>query len=70
MPYINDIPRFTEMFGDLERRIRKLEQAATLQAPSVTADPIEPLEGQIWFRSDLNQLKVYINGSVRTFTVT
>lgn len=37
---------------------------------NVSADPSTPSDGQYWFRTDTNQLRIRLNGSIRTITIT
>ena len=69
MSVVNLAPKLKEMFDMLDRRVRKLE-TQIFQAPVVTADPLIPKQGMIWYRSDLGTFRVYQNGAVKTITVT
>lgn len=37
---------------------------------NVSADPSTPSDGQYWFRTDTDQLKIRLNGSIRVITIT
>jgi len=65
MPFINLPPVVSEMFWDLDRRIRALETAYRFNAPSLdfdTDEPTNPREGDIYYSTGLGQL-VYYNGT-------
>ena len=65
MPFINLPPVVSEMFWDLDRRIRSLETAFRFNCPSLdfsTNAPTNPREGDLYFATDLGQL-VYYNGT-------
>lgn len=65
MPYINLPPVVSEMFWDLERRIRSLETAYRFNAPALdftTNAPTNPRQGDIYYAINLGQLVVY-NGT-------
>ena len=65
MPYINLPPTVSEMFWDLDRRIRALETAYRFNAPNVnfaTNTPSNPRTGDIFYDSDAELLK-YWNGT-------
>ena len=64
MSVVNLAPKLKEMFDVLDRRVRKLE-TQIFQAPVVTADPLIPKQGMIWYRSDLHKFESYDNGAVR-----
>jgi hypothetical protein len=58
------------MMMDIDKRLRKLEQAPIFQVPRVSADPSPVINGAIWYRTDLNTYRGYVGGVVRTFTVS
>ena len=65
MPYINLPPVVSEMFWDLDRRIRSLETAFRFNAPNVdfdTYEPTNPRVGDIYYNTDQDQM-VYWNGT-------
>jgi hypothetical protein len=66
MPYINLPPVVSEMFWDLDRRIRSLETAFRFNAPNVdfaTYEPTNPRIGDIYYDTDATLLK-YWNGTI------
>ena len=65
MPYINLPPVVSEMFWDLDRRLRSLETAYRFNAPNVnfaTNTPSNPRMGDIFYDTDAELLK-YWNGT-------
>jgi hypothetical protein len=64
MSVINMSPRLKAMFDALDSRIRKLELSQVFQAPASSADPLVLRDGMIWYRTDIDQFKVYQNGIV------
>jgi hypothetical protein len=65
MPYINLPPTVSEMFWDLDRRIRALETAYRFNFPNVdfnTSTPTNPNVGDAFYDTYNNQLK-YWNGT-------
>jgi hypothetical protein len=65
MPYINLPPVASELFWDLDRRIRSLETAFRFNAPNVdfsTYTPTNPRVGDIYYDTDATLLK-YWNGT-------
>jgi hypothetical protein len=65
MPYINLPPVVSEMFWDLDRRIRSLETSFRFNAPSLdfsTDLPTNPREGDMYYATDIGFL-VYYNGT-------
>lgn len=65
MPYINLPPVASEMFWDLDRRIRALETAYRFNAPNVdfsTYLPTNPRVGDIYYDTDQSQM-TYWNGT-------
>jgi len=65
MPFINLPPVISEMFWDLDRRIRSLETAYRFNAPSlnfVTDLPTNPRQGDMYYVTNIGQL-VYYNGT-------
>lgn len=70
-----------EIIKGLEKRIELLEKTrvintliftdeGTLVVPVVTDDPADPTNGQIWYNSTSNELKIEKNGTVRTITTS
>lgn len=70
-----------ELLSDYKRRLEALEKKIDIKkitlpsdgklvVPVVTADPGSPTNGQVWYNSTSHALKVYVNGVVRTVTVT
>ena len=70
MSVVNRDPDLRQMMVDIDKRLRKLEQAPIFQVPRVTADPTPIINGMVWYRTDLNTFRGYVAGVVRTFTVT
>jgi hypothetical protein len=65
MPFINLPPVMSEMFWDLENRIRRLETAYRFNAPSIdfsTDLPANAREGDMYYATDIGHL-VYYNGT-------
>jgi len=65
MPFINLPPVVSEMFWELDRRIRALETAYRFNAPNydITNDaPTNVNPGDIYFNTDTNHL-VFWNGT-------
>lgn len=65
MPYINLPPTLSEMFWDLDKRVRALETAYRFNAPSLdfaTNLPTNPREGDIYYSTTIGQL-CYYNGT-------
>ena len=65
MPYINLPPTLSEMFWDLDRRIRALETAYRFNAPNYDVSnnpPANVRTGDIYFDTDTNSL-VFWNGT-------
>lgn len=66
MPFVNLPPTVSEMFWDLDRRLRALETAYRFNAPTVdfaTAQPTNVNEGDIYYDTDSGHL-VYWNGTI------
>lgn len=64
MPYINLPPVVSEMFWDLDKRIRALETAYRFNAPSInfaTQLPVAPRQGDMYFSQNASQI-VYYDG--------
>lgn len=64
----------------MRKRIEELERVRLIQnlrlpangafsPPIVTSDPASPVDGDIWYRSDLDEWKGRKNGTTVTFTV-
>jgi hypothetical protein len=65
MPYINLPPTLSEMFWDLDRRIRSLETAYRFNAPNVniaTNPPSNPNSGDMYYDLATSRL-VYWDGT-------
>lgn len=65
MPYINLPPVVSEMFWDLDRRIRSLETAFRFNMPSIgfnTYEPTNPNQGDLYYNTDADQV-TYWNGT-------
>lgn len=65
MPYINLPPTVSEMFWDLDRRIRALETSFRFNCPSLdfsTNEPTNPREGDLYYATNVGHL-VYYNGT-------
>ena len=65
MPFVNLPPTMSEMFWDLDRRLRALETAYRFNAPTVNFDtnmPTNVNEGDIYYDTDSGHL-VYWDGS-------
>ena len=66
MAIVNKAPDLTDMFRDIEIRLRRLESSKTFNVPSLAADPPNPSEGDMWINATAGahgQLKVRHNGS-------
>lgn len=48
----------------------KTNQLSTLVVPTLTSDPATTVNGQIWYNTTSNELKVKKNGTVRTITTS
>ena len=55
---------------EIDRRLRLLETSSAFNAPVLTADPAQPRDGDVWIRSDLDQLRARIAGATRSTTLT
>jgi hypothetical protein len=65
MPFINLPPVVSEMFWDLDRRIRSLETAFRFNAPNIdfaTNEPTSPRTGDLYYDTDSERL-VYWDGT-------
>jgi hypothetical protein len=65
MPFINLPPVTSELFWDLDRRIRSLETAFRFNAPNInfaTNEPTNPRAGDIYYDTNSQQL-VYWDGT-------
>jgi hypothetical protein len=65
MPFINLPPVISEMFWDLDRRIRSLETAFRFNMPNVdfaTYEPTNPRTGDLYYNTDADQV-TYWNGT-------
>ena len=72
---------FLKLLAEFRKRIESLEKKLSIKnltfpsdgklvVPVMTADPASPTNGQIWYNSTSNTLKCYVNGAVKTFTVS
>lgn len=72
---------FIQILKRIEDRLANLEKSrviqtlvftseGTLVVPVVTADPSTLTNGQIWYNSTSNELKVRKNGTTRTITTS
>jgi hypothetical protein len=64
MGYINQPPDLNTIFGDIDRRLKKLETAYRFTIPIVTTNPAYPREGDMWINSTDDELCVYYNSIV------
>ena len=65
MPFINLPPVVSEMFWDLDRRIRSLETSFRFNAPNIdfsTNTPTNPRTGDLYYDTNSQRL-VYWNGT-------
>ena len=64
--------RFENIVADLVRKVEELRtnQLSYLFVPKIAGDPTSPTNGQLWYDTNTNQLKVYKNGSIRTVTTS
>ena len=70
MPYVNFPPALRELFARLDDRINKLETAGRFTVPVVATDPTIRRNGDMWFNSTTNTLKVVDSvGTIRTVTI-
>lgn len=51
--------KLIKKIGDLEQQIKDLKnnQIAVLVIPILAADPASPINGQVWYRSDIDVFK-------------
>lgn len=70
MSVVNREPDLRQLMVEIDKRLRKLEQAPIFQVPRVTSDPTPIINGSVWYRTDLNSFRGYVAGVARTFTVT
>ncbi len=66
MPFINLPPTVSEMFWDLDRRIRSLETSFRFNCPSLDFSinlPTNPREGDLYYDTNEGHL-VYYNGTI------
>lgn len=69
MPFTNQDPTLRRYFDDIFNRLLKVENAKRFTAPAVTADPPNPVIGDIWLNTTTNQLKVFdATGTTRVIT--
>jgi len=70
MGYLNFPPNLKDIFDDIYSRIRKLETAQRFTIPVVATDPTNKRNGDMWFNSTSNTLKVVDStGTIRTVTI-
>lgn len=64
--------RFIEAIKQLKREMRAIRtnQNAIMVIPGYASDPASPIENQIWVNTTAHTLKIYINGVVKTATLT
>ena len=69
------------IFTDFARRLENIEKGLVIKkitiptdgylvVKKVTTDPASPVEGEIWENTTSHTLKVYLNGAVKTVTVS
>ncbi len=58
--------------GDLEKAIQELRtnQNRVFVVPLLTADPGSLIDGQMWYRTDTDELKLRRNGTTRVVTTS
>jgi len=69
-----------KIIKDMLSRLDKIENGlnikiltlrdGTFVVPETTSDPSSPVDGQIWFRTDTNQLKIRNGGTTKSVTLT
>jgi len=72
MAYVNITPDMRAIFDGLERRIKRLEQAKRFNVPYLVSDPSASTlqNGDMWYNTTTNQLKVYVNSATKIVTIT
>lgn len=66
---------------DIKNRLENIEKGLVIKkitiptdgyivVKKVTSDPVSPVEGEIWENLTSHALKTYVNGVVKTFTLT
>lgn len=65
MPVINLPPMLRTILGDLDKRIRKLEQPNTFEVPVLASDPKILRDGMMWYRTSDKKFMTRDNGVVR-----
>ena len=70
MGFINLPANLYETFNSLNQRLLKLENSARFTVPVVATDPVNRRNGDMWFNSTSNTLKVVDTvGNIRTVTI-
>jgi len=69
MAFVNMAPDLRNMFDDLSRRLRRLEQTKRFNIPYVISDPANPQNGDMWYNTTSAQLKVYVGGATKIVTI-
>ena len=62
MPFINNLPKLSAMFDDIDKRVRRLETAYRFSAPVVNGTPSYLKNGDMWVDSTTGKLYAYYNG--------
>jgi hypothetical protein len=70
MPVIPTTDTIGAQLRELNRRLRLLETSSRFNAPVVTVDPTAPRDGDVWIRSDTNQLRARIAGVTKSAALT
>lgn len=65
MAYINQPPDLRQIFADTDARVRKLETAVRFTSPPVATDPTQPRQGDIWYNTATDLLKLYNGATTR-----
>jgi hypothetical protein len=69
MAFINLSPELRIIFDSIERRLRRVEQTKRFTVPYINADPTSPQNGDMWYNTTTNQLKVYVNSTTKIVTI-
>lgn len=70
MSAVNRRGHVSDIFREIDRRLRVLELAGRFSAPIYTADPASPRDGDIWINSTSGTLKVHLGGVTKVATLT
>lgn len=72
--------KLRELLKDLKQRVENLEKGGIIKTlnvasgvlviPILTADPGSPINGQCWYNSTSNQLKVRNGGTTKAVTLS